>query len=261
MIGGPEIHAGYVRRLFRAEAAGRLTFGKIVVVDRDPSCAAAGLVGERVRLEVAPWNDWLAENLSHHRPSDHVVPYHWAPHLLLDWLKADLDQRGFSLARSPDPGEPPARPPVLRGTGAGDLAMSYAEWLCPPACIEPALCPHTRGDKSWSLAADLSGAGQSFVFPCLHLAYGVGTIPVAAIFAVRDRLVDEHRRGEIGARASLWVGTASHCHGLTARVEVWRRPPGRAGVATTFPGVGHGTPGAAKASVPRDKPLDPKIIG
>jgi len=207
-----------VRRLFKAEAAGRITFGRVVVVDRDPGCAAASLVSERVRLEVAPWNDWLAENLSHCGMGDHLVPYHWAPHVLLDWLGADLSRHGLTLRRAASLEEPPVCPPVLRETKAGDLALSYAEWLCPPACIEPALCPHTRGPKSWSLAGELAKGPRSFVFPCLHLAYGVGTIPLSAIFGVRDHLVEAVRRGEVGPEAPAWIASASHCHGLAARV-------------------------------------------
>ncbi|MBK5254615.1 MAG: hypothetical protein JJE39_01135 [Vicinamibacteria bacterium] len=218
VIGGPEIHAGYVRRLFKAEEAGKITFGRIVVIDRDASCPAASLVGDRVRLEAASWNDWLGQNLSRCDPSDHVVPYHWAPHVLLDWLASDLSARGASLARVTELTEPPVRPPVLRETKAGDVALSYAEWLCPPACIEPALCPHTRGPKAWSLATQLAKAPASFVFPCMHLAYGVATIPLSAIFDVRDRLVAALGRGDIESDGPVWIGSASHCHGLAARV-------------------------------------------
>ncbi len=207
-----------MRRLFRAEALGKITFGRIVVIDRDPGCAVASLVNDRVRLEVASWSAWLSENLSRSGMADHLVPYHWAPHVLLDWLTADLSRHGLTLQRAPDTGEPPVRPPVLRETKDRDLAMSYAEWLCPPACIEPALCPHTRGPKSWSLAGELARAPRSFVFPCLHLAYGVGTIPLSAIFGVRDHLVDALRRGELGPDAPAWITSASHCHGLAARV-------------------------------------------
>jgi hypothetical protein len=224
VIGGPEIHAGYVRRLFRAEIAGKISFDRIVVVDRDASCAVAGLVGDRVRLDAASWNEWLAANLSAFSPTDHLVPYHWAPHVLLDWLKSDLERHGHVLTRTTEKTEPPARPPVLRDTKAGDLALSYAEWLCPPACIEPALCPHTRGPKSWSLATELGSAPASFVFPCMHLAYGVGTIPLSAIFGVRDRLLDGLNRGDIKAGSPLWVGSASHCHGLSASVSLDRSP-------------------------------------
>lgn len=208
-----------MRRLFKAEAAGKITFGRIVVIDRDPSCAVAGLVSERVRLQVASWSDWLQEHLSRCAAGDHLVPYHWAPHVLLDWLTADLGRHGLKVTRDSDLSAPPALPPILRETNAGDLAMSYAEWLCPPACIEPALCPHTRGPKSWSLATELAKARHSFVFPCLHLAYGVGTIPLASIFGARDRLVEAIRRGDVTSGTPIWVGSASHCHGLAARVR------------------------------------------
>lgn len=214
-----------MRRLFRAEAAGKITFGRIVVIDRDPSCAAAGLASDRVRLETAAWDDWLAQNLSRSGMGDHLVPYHWAPHVLLDWLAADLRRHGLSLLRRRHPTDPPVRPPVLRETKAGDLALSYAEWLCPPACIEPALCPHTRGKKSWSLATELAKAPRSFVFPCLHLAYGVGTIPLSAIFGVRDRLVDALGRGQLGPAGPAWISSASHCHGLAARVTFETEAP------------------------------------
>jgi hypothetical protein len=219
-VGGPEIHAGYIRRLFKAETAGKIRFGRIVVVDRDSSCPAAALVGDRVRLDVTDWGEGLARHLSACDASDHLVPYHWAPHVLLDWLAHDLSAHGLSLQRDAEPGEPPSKPPVLRATAAGDVAMSYAEWLCPPACIEPQLCPHTRGPKWWSLAGDLATAERSFVFPCMHLAYGVGTIPVSTIFALRDRIIDVVRRGGIGPEASAWVGSASHCHGLAAKVKL-----------------------------------------
>ena len=96
--------------------------------------------------------------------------------------------------------------------------MSYAEWLCPPACIEPTFCPHTRGPRWWSLASELAAAPRSFVFPCMHLAFGVGTIPIASIFEVRDRLLAALDAGEIGPWSPAWIGSASHCHGLAAKV-------------------------------------------
>jgi len=193
-----------------------------VVIDRDPSCAVAALVNSRLRLDVSSWDEWLGVNLSRTALGDHLVPYHWAPHVLLDWLVTDLERHGLSLTRAFARAEPPARPPVLRETKAGDLALSYAEWLCPPACIEPALCPHTRGPRSWSLATDLAKARHSYVFPCMHLAYGVGTIPISAIFGVRDHLVEALLRGDITPETPVWIGSASHCHGLAAPIRFSR---------------------------------------
>lgn len=96
--------------------------------------------------------------------------------------------------------------------------MSYADFVCPVSCIEPALCPHTRGPRSWSLASELAHARNSYVFPCTHLVWGVGTIPVSAIFHARDQIVERRMRGELPAGTPLWITAASHCHGLAARV-------------------------------------------
>ena len=92
----------------------------------------------------------------------------------MDWLARHARRAGAAVERGgevPTPGVP-----VERRTRDGDVALSYATWLCPPTCIEPALCPHTRGPKDWSLARDLdgpAGADDRIVFRCLHLVWGV----------------------------------------------------------------------------------------
>lgn len=217
-----------------------------MVLDRDPQCAAAALSSPRVRVEAVSWDEGLARHLAQATPGDHVVPYHWAPHVLLDWLAHDLGRHGLRLDRAPlaasvaprtgavgglDPRPRvaddtataealPACPPVTLTTGAGDVAMSYADFVCPVSCIEPALCPHTRGPRSWTLAGELGRVRHSYVFPCTHLAWGVGTIPVSSIFSVREQIVASRRQGDLPTGAALWISTASHCHGLAARVVV-----------------------------------------
>jgi hypothetical protein len=222
VISGGEIGTGYARRLLRAAARGRLATERIVVVDRDPSCAAAGLARQEplVRLEVADWAAWLDRELERLGPDDHLVPYHWAPHLLAGWLERQVRSRG--AAASPVGPIPARGVPYERPTRDGGLALSYATWTCPPTCIEPALCPHTRGPKDWSLAADLGAArpGDAFdehlVLPSFHLVFGVATVPMAAIHAARDRVLAGLSRGP---RRYL-VSTASHCHGLARAIEV-----------------------------------------
>jgi len=193
---------------------------RVIVVDRDPGCAAGGIRDPRLRLEVAEWSEWLDAGLDRVGPGAHLVPYHWAPHLLLGWLEGQLRRAGAATARGG-----PAAPrglPFDAATARGDRALSYAAWACPPACIEPALCPHTRGPRDWSLAADLEAPGPDaethghVVFRCLHLLYGVGTIPVAAILEARDRL----RAGLARGRQRYRIATSSHCHGLATLLEV-----------------------------------------
>lgn len=226
VIGGGEAGRLYVRQLRRAAAAGRLATERLVVVDRDPGCAVARAEGgsasgvPRVELARAEWRDWLADHLAGLGPQDHLVPYHWAPHLLVEWLAQEARARGARAERGG--GLPAAGTPFERPTRDGDQALSYATWSCPATCIEPTLCPHTRGPKSWSLAARLARpqAGEALdgrlVLPSLHLVYGVATIPVAAIHAARDRVLADLARGP-----RRWlVATASHCHGLATRLTV-----------------------------------------
>lgn len=220
VIGGARDGAFYARQLLRAVAAGRLDTERILVIDRDPACAVARQLGERVELVVEDWDRWLDRALEHYDPADQLVPYHWAPHLLVGWLARQAARCGAAVALG---GElAPRGLPLERPTGDGDLALSYATWLCPPTCIEPALCPHTRGPKDWSLAAELERARPGepihdrIVFRSFHLAYGVATIPIADILAARARLLGGLR---LGTRCYL-VATASHCHALATRLEV-----------------------------------------
>jgi hypothetical protein len=218
VIGGGDIGAGYARQLLRACGAGRLATGEIVVVDRDPGCAARALADPRLRFAVADWSEWLDAHLEE-RPAAHLVPYHWAPHLFSDWLARQVAGRGGRAARVE--GLPAQGVPFERATAAGDRALSYATWTCPPTCIEPALCPHTRGPKDWSLAEHLARprAGEAMervVFRCLHLVWGVGTVPARDLLEARDRLCGVLA----GGPRRYLVATASHCHGLAAALEV-----------------------------------------
>ena len=219
VIGGGEAGVFYVRQLLRAAAAGRLGVERIVVVDRDPRCAAGGLAPDaRVTLAVAEWSDWLDARLDALPPGAHLVPYHWAPHLLREWLERQVRGHGGRAERG---GMVPSQGvPWERELASGDRALSYATWVCPPTCIEPAVCPHTRGPKDWSLAGELARRrpdddAERVVFRALHLAYGVGTIPVSEILTARDRLLSGR-----GARRTYLVATASHCHGLAATLNV-----------------------------------------
>jgi hypothetical protein len=106
--------------------------------------------------------------------------------------------------------------------------VSFAEWMCPINCIEPPRCPHTKGDRTWSLppalasyAASERNAGRPlegpYVFHCAHRAYGVGMLDVRDILAA-DRAIAA--RDGAGDSVSFLVGTASHCHGAVRRINV-----------------------------------------
>ncbi len=223
VVGGGESGVFYARQLFRAARAGRLGVEGIVVVDRDPSCAVSRLAPDpRLRLVTADWADWLDTGLDALPAGAQLVPYHWAPHLLREWLERQVRRHGGKAARAG--GVPAQGLPWEGDLPSGDRALSYATWTCPVTCIEPPLCPHTRGPKDWSLAAELARPradaawDESIVFRSLHLAYGVGTIPVADILAARARLV-----AGLGRTRRYLVATSSHCHALAATLRVQPR--------------------------------------
>jgi hypothetical protein len=214
----------YVRQLLRAVRAGRLLASRIRIVDSDPRCLASAYVGSpdgvEVSLEVQEWGSWLRANLRLLSDTDHIVPYHFAPHLFRDWLVAELEEAGGEVDIQ---ALRPIGVPFERETSDGSRALSYATWLCPPLCIEPALCPHTRGEKDWSLVRDLATKPDDLaaraVFPCIHFVYGVGTVPVSTLLAARKAFL-----GALGSVPQRFlVATTSHCHALASVIRAGRR--------------------------------------
>ncbi|HEU4643562.1 MAG TPA: hypothetical protein VFS44_13985, partial [Gemmatimonadaceae bacterium] len=124
------------------------------------------------------------------------------------------------LGRDPDV-------PWQRAAPDGTHYVSFAEWMCPINCIEPAKCPVTRGPRTWSLPTAVRAyvdgerargrnlAGPA-IFHCRHRAYGVGMFGADEALAA-DRLVAD--AGAAGA-AEVLVGTVSHCHGALCVLSV-----------------------------------------
>lgn len=238
VVGGGCYGGYYVRQLARAERAGALAWDAVVVVDRDPRCPVALLpVSERpsgLRVELAEWRGYFDRYLgaAAAAPSRHerdaIVPSPLMPHLMADWL--------IDRARERWPGrrvvtEPLAQAPAVPWERAGDDGthyVSFAEWMCPINCIEPARCPHTRGERTWSLPSALARYAETereagrpvegpYVFHCAHRAFGVGMLDVRDILAA-DRAIAT--RGGDPAGAAFLVGTASHCHGALRRIVI-----------------------------------------
>lgn len=239
VVGGGCYGGYYVRQLRRAVAAGAVRCDEVVVVDRDPACAVArdGAPGDGlVRVETAPWRDWFARYLAGARaagaPSenrDAIVPSPLMPHLLRDWL--------LDAARARWPGrtveigalDAPPAVPWERAAPDGTRYVSFATWMCPVNCIEPRVCPHTRGPRDWSLApvirasAAPGGAAAPILFQCTHRAYGVGMVDVRDVLAADAAIA---AAGALGRAVDVVVGTVSHCHGALSRVVLGGASPG-----------------------------------
>jgi hypothetical protein len=234
VIGGGCYGGWYTQQLDRAVARGALRVDRVLVVDRDPACRVAQ---EQARFEAlplavltAPWDVWLTEWLGA-PPSagavDMLVPSPLMPHLLLDWLVARAAARWPARRVSVEPLRVPPDVPWQRAAPDGRHYVSFAEWLCPVNCIEPARCPATRGERAWSLppaleryvaaerAADQPLEGP-IIFHCLHRTWGVGMIDVDTV-----RAADAFIAGSVGdAEMRFLVGTVSHCHGALGVLRV-----------------------------------------
>ena len=232
VIGGGCYGSWYTRQLLRALDRGAVAVREIVVVDRDPACHVAGLLTQGmpatspVRLEVATWDEYLARWLAEGEDAlaDHaMVPSPLMPHLCLDWLVARARARWPERRVEVRPLDTPPETPWQRGAPDGRHYVSFATWMCPVNCIEPAKCPETRGVRDWSLpptlaayAARTPGVGGAVIFPCTHRAYGVGMIDARVVVAADRQVAAWGAQGP----CRVLVGTVSHCHGALGLLAV-----------------------------------------
>jgi hypothetical protein len=224
VVGGGCYGGYYVRQLARAREAGALSWERVVVVDSDPDCAVqrsgelAQLPGGE--LEVSDWREFFARYLTMPGDGDAVVPSPLMPHLMYEWLLERARARWPTRTVATKSLEQAPSVPWERGTPDGTHYVSFAEWMCPINCVEPPLCPHIRGPRTWSMPRAMRAyvaaereRGRPLVGPvifhCSHRAYGVGMFDVADVVAA-DALVRD--AGELGP-ADVLVGTVSHCHG------------------------------------------------
>jgi hypothetical protein len=237
IVGGGCYGSYYLRQLGRAQRAGAIGWRELTVVDRDAGCAVTRehAPGDfpTFTLACAEWEDFFARYLDDAagEPASHlhdaIVPSPLMPHLMAHWLLSRARARWPSRAVGTAALQSAPAVPWQRAGGDGTHYVSFAEWTCPINCIEPPRCPHTRGERTWSLPPAIEHYVQveraggrplegPFVFHCAHRAYGVGMLDVADVLAA-DRAIAE--RGAQGA-ADFLIGTASHCHGALQRLVV-----------------------------------------
>ena len=236
VIGGGCYGAFYTRQLETARARGKITYHRLLVVDRDPACrVATGPSAEGRELVFQEWggflDGYLDGALAGGRGSDpdgnFIVPSPLMPHLLYQWLLRRAQ------ARWPDRRFAPRSSPVAVGTPYETVApdgtryVSYADWLCPTHCVEPATCPVIRAPRTWEvaeaaerLAGRLAGDGPTVgpvLFECRHLAYGVGAIPLRQVLDGEAVLA---QAASASGPVDVVVGTVSACHGALNLIHV-----------------------------------------
>jgi hypothetical protein len=227
IVGGGCYGSFYAGQLLRAAERGKAQFSRVLVVDRDPHCQFVREIGNRntVSLVLRDWNDFFDDYLRDAGPSstgeqDTIVPSPLMPHLMYQWLVRQARKRwpGRLVETRPLPAGPGT--PYDVGAPDGTRYVSYADWICPTHCIEPAVCPVIRAPRSWEMAEALesttgrldraSPTAGPVLFKCEHRVFGVGMFDVAAVLA-GDSVV--RKAGDTGEPVDVLVGTISSCHG------------------------------------------------
>jgi hypothetical protein len=228
IVGGGCYGTFYAGQLLRAAERGKLSYRNLLVIDRNPECRFSLEIGGSAdrKLIVQEWTDFFDDRLSSGSSGpeavqrDAIVPSPLMPHLMYEWLvrRARLRWPGRLVETKPVPGGPGT--PYDVAAPDGTRYVSYADWICPTHCIEPATCPVIRAPRTWEmsdalkaltarLGADHSTAGP-ILFVCRHRVYGVG------MFDVADVLAGDSAVATAGARPTpvdILVGTISSCHG------------------------------------------------
>ena len=238
VVGGGCYGTFYAGQLAKAQARGKARFRQVIVVDRDPACRARRELGEAAdrRFVIAEWPAGVGAFLDGAaapgpgEPEDYIVPSPHMPHLMFAWVleRARARWPGRTVAVAPVPGT--LATPYDRAAPDATRYVSFADWICPTHCIEPAICPAIGRTRDWEmgaaverLAVSLRAAGEPVhgpaLFVCRHHVFGVGTFAVAAVRA-GDALVA--RAGASGAPAAVLVGTISACHGALNLVRLGR---------------------------------------
>ncbi|MGH7590799.1 MAG: hypothetical protein ACREOE_07975 [Gemmatimonadales bacterium] len=226
IIGGGCYGSFYARQMIEARAKEKARFERLLVVDRDPACAAvtefAGVPALQIvqaewagfldgYLDTAPAGEW-----------DVVIPSPLMPHLFFEWLVRRASHRWRDRAINSGPLPDQLRTPYEREGRDGSTYLSFADWTCPTHCTEPALCPVIRAPRTWEMADALDrfcrarGLAGPALFRVRHLVHGVGGFSVAAVLAAERALIGAVERG----RGALVVGTVSSCHGAAGLLQV-----------------------------------------
>ena len=236
VVGGGCYGTFYATQLAKAKQRGKATYRRVMIVDRDEHCRA------RLELPDAPdrlfvtseWDAFFDRFFTADRSSgvdherDYIVPSPHMPHLMFEWLvrrvRNTIPGRQFDVVDVPGT----LTLPYDRTAPDRTRYVSFADWICPTHCIEPAICPAIGQPRTWEMSDALSDLAERLraegrpvrgqaLFKCQHHVYGVGTFAVDSVLegekvvALAARSTDE---------ALVLIGTVSACHGAVNLLRV-----------------------------------------
>lgn len=233
IIGGGCYGSFYAGQLAKAHAKGAVTWRRLLIVDKDPACAVVAALPTipGAELVVSEWgsflDDWLDDPAR--QDDDQIVPSPLMPHLLAQWLtrRAAAAWPRHVVAMVPAEAEL-GTPFDWLHPGDGVRYVSFADWLCPTHCIEPATCPVINAPRTWEMGDAVAAwtaarrherptAGPA-LFSCRHMVHGVGMYRARLAFEGLAALAAQLAETPDGA--DLVVGSVSACHGAVGILRV-----------------------------------------
>ncbi len=230
IVGGGCYGTFYAGQLIQARERGKADYRRLLVIDRDPQCRFVRELGsgDDRELVVEDWDRFFDHWLSRvdDGAGDAIVPSPLMPHLMFNWLSRRARARWPGRLVEHRPLEPHAETPYDVLAPDGTRYVSFADWLCPVHCIEPAICPVIRAPRSW----EISDAAERLVdrrsrqapsagpvlFVCRHRVHGVGMFDVSSVLAGDVAVARAGATGEVG----VVVGTVSACHGALSLLHL-----------------------------------------
>jgi hypothetical protein len=242
VVGGGCYGTFYATQLAKAKARDKARFRTVVIVDRDPHCRAHVELPEAAdrAFVTSEWDQFFDRYLFEARPTaavdapDYIVPSPHMSHLMFEWLVRRARSRFPGRAVDVVPVPDSLGTPYDRTAADHTRYVSFADWICPTHCIEPAVCPAIAAPRSWemsdavtTLADRVRARGASLagpaLFVCRHHVYGVGTFAVDAVLE-GERIVAAAAEGP--ETVDVLVGTVSACHGALNVLRIGPQPRG-----------------------------------
>jgi hypothetical protein len=237
IVGGGCYGTFYAGQLVRAASRAKTEFRRLLVVDRDPNCRFARELGSdgTQRLVVQDWATFFDEYLADREPQppdappDAIVPSPLMPHLMYEWLIRRARDRWPQRVVETRPVPMKSGLPYDMTAPEGTRYVSYADWICPTHCIEPAVCPVIRAPRTWEMAEAMAQLTRRLdrsspttgpvLFVCRHRVFGVGMFDVAEVLAGNATVA---YAGASGSPVDVLIGTISSCHGAVNLLHLGR---------------------------------------
>jgi hypothetical protein len=238
VVGGGCYGTFYATQLAKAKARGKAEYRTVIVVDRDPECRARRELPEAPdRTFVTSEWDAFFDRFFFTTSSgpgaaerDHIVPSPHMSHLMFEWVVRRTQVRfpRRVLEVIPVPGT--LDTPYDRTAPDRTRYVSFADWVCPTHCIEPAICPAIGAPRTWEMPDAVRGLADRMreqgepvagpaLFICRHHVFGVGTFAADMVLDGERTVADTARRAAGGL---VLVATVSGCHGAVNLLKIGR---------------------------------------